>query len=135
MGNVKNKGGRPTVMTPETVKKLEDAFIIGCTDEEACFYANISKPTLYDYIKLHPEFSDRKEALKKSPSFKAKKNIVNALEEGDKETSKWYLERKNKDEFSTKTESVNQSTTVQTVYIEKADKKELEEHISDIVDE
>jgi hypothetical protein len=29
------KFGRPTVMTPETVQKLEEAFSFGCTDEEA----------------------------------------------------------------------------------------------------
>jgi Ca2+-binding EF-hand superfamily protein len=60
----KNKEGRPTVMTQETIQKLEQAFAFGSTDEEACFYANIGKSTLYDYIKANPEFSERKEALK-----------------------------------------------------------------------
>ncbi|WP_235480712.1 hypothetical protein [Streptococcus suis] len=61
---MKNKGGRPTKMTQGTVKKLEEAFLRGLSDEEACLYANISKPTLYDYCKKNPQFSDRKELLK-----------------------------------------------------------------------
>lgn len=45
----KTKRGRPTKMTQGTVKKLEEAFLRGLSDEEACLYADISKPTLYDY--------------------------------------------------------------------------------------
>jgi hypothetical protein len=40
--------GRPTKMTPDTVKKLEEAFLLGCSDIEACLVADISKQTLYN---------------------------------------------------------------------------------------
>lgn len=98
----KNKGGRPTVMTPEVIAKLEDGFMKGLTDLECCLYANISKDALYDYCNKYPEFSERKEQLKKQPAVQAKMNILAALEDGDKDISKWYLERKSKDEFSLK---------------------------------
>ena len=52
--------GRPTKMTPETVKKLEEAFAIGASDGEACFYSDISKETLYTYQDKTPGFLDRK---------------------------------------------------------------------------
>lgn len=97
-----NKGGRPTVMTPEVLAKLEDAFLYGCTDLEACFIAGISKDALYDYCNIHPEFTERKEALKQSPSIRAKRTMVKAIDGGDKDASKWWLERRNKDEFSPK---------------------------------
>lgn len=100
----KNKGGRPTVMTPEVIAKLEDGFLKGLTDLECCLYAGISKDALYDYCNKYPEFSDRKEQLKKQPAVQAKLNILEALENGDKDISKWYLERKSKDEFSLKQE-------------------------------
>lgn len=100
--NKKNKVGRPTVMTPETVKKLEYGFLRGLTDEQCCLFAGISKQALYDYCHAHPEFTDRKELLKQQPSVQAKINIAEGIENGDTELSKWYLERKNKDEFSTK---------------------------------
>ena len=75
----KNKGGRPTKMTPETVQKLEDAFIKGCTDTEACCYAEVSIRTLYDYCEKYPEFSHRKELLKDDPTMKAKFIIYDEL--------------------------------------------------------
>lgn len=99
-----NKVGRPTVMTPEMVQKLEYGFLKGLTDVECCLYAGISKQTLYDYCNKHPEFTDRKEDLKKQPSVQAKLNVTEAIEQGDVDLSKWYLERRNKDEFSLKQE-------------------------------
>lgn len=100
----KNKGGRPTVMTDEVVSKLEYGFMRGMNDTEACVYAGISRQTLYEYIQKNPEFADRKEDLKKKPSTQAKLNITEAIEAGDTDLAKWWLERRNKDEFSLKQE-------------------------------
>jgi hypothetical protein len=97
---MKNKGGRPTVMTDETVKKLEEGFTMEFTDLEACLYANISKQSLYDYCKINPEYTDRKETLKNHPKILAKSNIYRSLKKGERtDDSKWYLERKAKKEF------------------------------------
>jgi hypothetical protein len=98
----KNKEGRPTVMTQETIQKLEQAFAFGSTDEEACFYANIGKSTLYDYIKANPEFSERKEALKLNPILKARETVVSSLD--NPIHAQWYLARKRKKEFSERQE-------------------------------
>jgi hypothetical protein len=92
--------GRPTVLTPEVIRILEEAFLIGCTDEEACFKANISTTPFYEYQKEHPEFKERKEALKQSPFYTARKSVVDNLEK-DPDFALKYLERKKKDEFST----------------------------------
>lgn len=73
------KVGRPTKMTDEVVSKLEHAFSLGCTDLEACSYADISKHTLYRYESNNPEFSDRKEVLKTNPFMKAREVLYNAL--------------------------------------------------------
>lgn len=97
--------GRPTVMTPEVVSKLEQAFSMGCSDLEACLFADISKQALYDYQEKNPEFADRKAMLKQKMIFKARSVIAEALNNKDENTAKWLLERKLKDEFSTKTES------------------------------
>ena len=59
-----NKRGRPTIITPEIIAKLEQAFSLGCSDLEACIYADIGKTALYDYQEKNPEFTERKEALK-----------------------------------------------------------------------
>lgn len=100
----KNKVGRPTVMTDTILSKLEMLFSKGLTDREACLIANISPSALYDYCVEHPEFAERKELLKDNIKIKAKLNIAEAIESKDIDNSKWYLERKAKDEFSTKQE-------------------------------
>lgn len=100
----KTKVGRPTIMTPDVVKKLEEAFSNGASDVEACFLAGISKQTLYDYQDKNPEYADRKEALKDMIKYQAKKNIKDKVFDGDVDTSKWYAERKIKEEFSQKIE-------------------------------
>lgn len=98
-------GGRPTVMTPEVIRKLEYAFSIGCTDEEATLYADISMTTLYKFQSENPEFADRKATLKQNPVLKARLVVYNEMEQGDKQTAQWYLERKKKDEFSPRVEN------------------------------
>jgi hypothetical protein len=99
------KVGRPTVMTDEVVRKLEWAFSIGCSDAEACFFAGISKQTLYDYQERNPEYVDRKALLKEKMVLKARTVIANALNNEDKDMARWFLERKRKQEFSTRVES------------------------------
>ena len=97
--------GRPTVMTQDTLNKLEEVWAIGGTDLEAIFYADISHQTLYDYQEKHPEFIERKEKLKERPILKARQTIVKSLDEP--EHAKWYLERKAKREFAERKENVN----------------------------
>ncbi len=99
-----NKGGRPTVMTDAIVGKLEYGFLKGLNVTECCHYADISRTAFYDYLEKNPEFADRIEELRSNPSTRAKLNVVEAIENGDTDLSKWWLERKNKDEFSTKQE-------------------------------
>lgn len=89
--------GRPTIMTPEIVSKLEEVFSIGGSDEEACFYANIGKSTLYNYQQANPEFVERKEALKEKPILKARQTVVKSLEDANHAFR--YLEKKRKKEF------------------------------------
>lgn len=94
--------GRPTVMTTEILAKLEHAFSLGCSDVEACLYADIGTTALYDYQKNNPDFTERKQQLKENPVLKARTNVMADIESGDVDTSKWLLERKKKDEFGTK---------------------------------
>lgn len=99
-----DKFGRPTVMTKEILSKLEMAFAIGSSDVEACLFANIAPATLYNYQKKNEDFLERKEELKQTPLLKARKLIIDSIAH-DLPTAKWYLERKLKNEFSTKVET------------------------------
>lgn len=97
--------GRPTLMTEETLAKLERAFRVGAGDIEACFVAGISTTTLYNYQKDNPEYVARKMALKEMTKYKARQNVAEAIENKDKALSQWFLERRAKDEFAQRTES------------------------------
>lgn len=100
----KHPGGRPPVIDDLKLKKLEEAFATGCTDEEACSYADIAPKTLYNYQNANPEFLQRKELLKQKPFLKARKTIMNSLD--SVQGAQWFAERKMKNEFSTRQELV-----------------------------
>jgi hypothetical protein len=92
-----DKGGRPSEMSEEKVKKLEEVFALDGTIEEACFYADISKTTYYNWLEKKPELVDRFEALRQRPILKARQTIVKGLDQPD--NAKWYLSKKKKKEF------------------------------------
>lgn len=97
MGKKKSNAGRPTVMTQDTVNKLEYAFSIGASAEEATHYAGISRQTFYVWLKEHPEYSDRIEDLRMKPVLKARVTLFNSL--NDPHHAKWYLKKKRTEEF------------------------------------
>ena len=89
-------------MTPDAISKLDYAFSLGCTDIEACLFANVSKSAFYRYLEKNPEYKERKEELKHTPIFKARKTVVDSIDKGDDVSARWYLERKKADEFRQK---------------------------------
>lgn len=98
-------GGRPTVFDEITIQKLEEAYSNDATDEQACFLANIAQSSLYNFQKEHPEFLERKKALKNMTTYQAKINIKNKVIDGDPSISQWLVERKEKNEgYSIRTE-------------------------------
>ena len=103
--------GRKTVMTPDTIAKLEDAFTNGFTDKMACLYAGISVDALYDYCKLNEKFSERKELLKSSPDLAAQKELVQGIR-GNVSQARWWAEHRMSD-FMPKTK-VEHSGKIET---------------------
>jgi len=95
MAKNKTKVGRPTVMTDDVLDKLRQAFLFGATKEEACAFADIGYRTLYDYVDRNPEFSQQIEKWQQNPILKAKKTVMNSLD--DPKVSQWYLERRAKE--------------------------------------
>jgi len=108
---------RPTVMTQEVIEKLEYAFSLGCSDNEACLHADISPATLYKYQESNPEFSERKAVLKESPIFLARQSVLKGLKD-DPDLALKFLERRKKAEFSLRHEleaTVDGNVTIQTI--------------------
>lgn len=100
--------GRPAIIDDRILQELIKAFAGGHTDEEACQIVGIAPATLYNYQNRFPGFVEQKELLKLNPFIKARQTIVKSL--SDPEYATWFLERKGKSEFGTKT-SVEYSST------------------------
>lgn len=111
------EAGRPSKMTPETVMKLEEVFSLDGTVEEACFYADISRNTYYEWIKDNPALGDRFQALRQRPFLKARQTIVKNLD--TPQYAFEYMKRKKKDEFSERNELTGKDGTDLIVNIVK----------------
>lgn len=90
--------GRPTEISPEKVQKLEEVFAIDWTIDEACFYADISKQTYYNWIEKNPDLLTRFEALRNKPVLKARQEVIKWLVNNPEFAMK-YLSKKKRDEF------------------------------------
>lgn len=116
--------GRPTVITPETVRILLDAFSWGANNSEACLLANVSDSVFYQKMKDDEDFSDKINAAKNLPLLHAKKTVHEAAKT-DKQSAQWLLERRRKDEYAPRTELTG-SEGVPLGYIHSGDLKQLE---------
>ena len=85
--------GRPSIMTKDVVNKLEIAYTAGANDTQACDFADISRTTLYKYINEQEGFADKIEQWKQRLKLRAKMNIQESINDGDRDISKWYLEK------------------------------------------
>lgn len=94
--------GKFTKLTDETVKKLEEIFLLDGTVEEACYFAGISRQTLYNWFLQNPKMKERMDNMRSDPFLKARRTIVENL--GNPQYAFEYMKRKKKDEFSERAE-------------------------------
>lgn len=127
----KNKGGRPTSLTPETVKKLEEAFAIDASVEEACFYADISRETFYTWIKQNKQFSDRMDAMRQRPVLLARQTAIQKIPDSYGNAMD-YLSRKRKDEFGNARETPETKILILNISPEKKElgRKAIQEYLN-----
>lgn len=108
---------RPTKLNDNLVKKLKEAFLLGCSIKEACIYAGISKQTYYNWQEENTELFDHFEVLRLSPIFKARRTVIGALE-SDVKVAQWYLERKAKEEFGLHIQTKNDDNRIDKIIIQ-----------------
>lgn len=97
--------GAPSVLTPSVVALLVAAFESGLPKTQAFRYAGISKDTYYRAIKDDEEFADKMRVAQQKLNFRAREVVAKAINNGDVRTAQWWLERKQKDEFSQRKET------------------------------
>jgi len=96
--------------TDKNVQELTKAFEDGATITEACHIAQIARSTYYNWVEQYPEFMDKMSEAQEYPDAVAKMVVVRAMKKSDVETSKWWLERRIKKEFSAKSELEHSGT-------------------------
>ena len=149
-----SNAGRPTVMTRDTLQKLEQAWMIGATDKIACASAGIAESTLYNYLVEHPEYVEVKEHCKSQIAIQALNNAAQAMQgknwKGDPyskdeaecsrvalETSKWTLTHgKFKADFAERKELTGadgESLAPVIKYVTKEEVEEVDKHIDEVI--
>ena len=88
---------RPTIRTTEVISKLEFAFGIGATIPAACEHAGIASRTYHKWAEDDADFAADMKQRQQAQVLKAAKVIDKALDNGDVQTARWYLERKHPD--------------------------------------
>lgn len=86
-------------VTDEVLQKLRLYFSLWFSDEKACFYANISTSTLYNYQKKFPCFLEEKKMLKETLTDQAQINIAREIKWWSTWDSWKWLEKKLPTEF------------------------------------
>lgn len=112
-------------LNDSVVEKLEHAFSIDCTVEEACFYAGISRDTFYKWIEKFPKLSDRFEDLRNSPILSARTTLINSLNRPGMALE--YLKRKRRAEFGDVSKiELDGKLQTEDVTLSEAEKKAVE---------
>ena len=78
-------------------KKIEEAWSYEWPDTKACDYAGIGIGKLRKQYEKNPELRNKRDILKAGGIYQAKKNVIENLNSGDIQTTKWYLEKRDKE--------------------------------------
>lgn len=93
--------------TDQVVSDLKAAFKDDLSNEEACHYAKIHPDTYYEWRKLSDEFSAQMDIAKSYVARRAKQLLAKAIENGGIDEAKWYLERRQRKDYSSRIEQDN----------------------------
>ena len=99
---VVNKGGRPSINLEQFEDEIYDLLKVGATISQVLNYIGIDQETYYRKLRKNKRLKDKFARAKEFTSVTAKQNISEKIQQGDIDTSKWYLE---------KTEYKNRDTT------------------------
>lgn len=94
--------------TKEEDKKLREAFALDANPKEAWLETGIDYGRILEWLSVGDRLAEM-ERLRMKPRWEAKKLVAKEASVSVKD-AQWYLERRAKDEFSTKSEVDNKLT-------------------------
>lgn len=131
---IKPKGVREKVWIA-----VVDAWTNGLSDRDASFRASqdsgvfVRESEIKEWRNDYPEVDALRDFLHSDIVANAKLNIAERIKSGDVTTSKWYLERKAADEFSTKSAVAFEGAAIELSMEDK--EKKVEEFMEQFGDE
>jgi len=88
----------------DVIEVMKPFFKMGCSVTKACSYAGMPQSTVATWIKADEVLRLKIGIWQNEPSVMARSNWLAKLAEGDYESAKEWLRRKEKDEFSERQE-------------------------------
>jgi len=88
----------------KTIELLSTHFKMGCSVKKACEYGGIPQSTVQTWIDADEELRLKIKLWQNEPNTLARANWIAKMAEGDYNSSKEWLSKKEKDEFSDRTE-------------------------------
>jgi hypothetical protein len=127
-----NKGGRPTLYTPETINKLLTSLADGLTIKQACKAGGVSESTLSDWRERYPDLEPRLVEAREHARQKALANIKAAGESGDWRASEAFLRMSFAADYRRDANiNVNATATAQQgVVLTEEKRRELQERLA-----
>lgn len=87
---------RPTKFTEEVIKKLDDLISNDVSVEAACKFVGVSEVAYYDECKRNPEFLKKMNQAQEFVKVLAWRTIAKAIRDGDVQTARWLMEKRDK---------------------------------------
>lgn len=94
----KSNGGRPSKMTPEVLRKIEEVAALDGSIAEMAYYADVHVDTIYAYMAQNKGFSERIAKLREKPVLMARQRVIKGVNESYANAID-YLKRKKRLEF------------------------------------
>jgi hypothetical protein len=112
--------GRPTKYSDDVVKRITDALRGGNTRRASCAAGGISQDTLAVWLRDNPDFAD---AVEKAEGEAELRNLA-VIQDATKTTwqaAAWWLERKHKQDWSSRVEQTGADGQPVKVIVEYSD--------------
>ena len=95
----------------EIIESLKPYLVLGYDLKNACINAEATYETVWDWVKKDNALLIRIKSWQNMISAKARKNIAKSIEDGDISISQWWVERREKKDFSLRTEQESKIDT------------------------
>ena len=118
----------------KVTRKLRKAWLAGVPDRKAAQYAGITPEDLKDILRKDTKLALMRAACltnELETEINARTNVKKNIKDGSVDSSKWYLERKVPDEFSTKQTVSVQADDFLSIDEKKAELEKLMEKFGD----